>query len=155
MMYLLLLLINPVLSLSYEKARLYDAIDCNMISRLHNTTIISNDYVLLTKADEYIFIDKNLYNINNMYNNNSDCYQKKELTLHYDCDKYTKFSFYSTVNTINNFIENLNNITEFNISNTVLYINNYPNKCMYNNKEPEFYGLYFLLFLWLIIFKAC
>jgi hypothetical protein len=157
MMYLLLLLITPVLSLSYDKARLYDAIDCTMISKLRNTTIVSNDYVFLTGEDQYIFIDKTIYNIMFPISfNNSYCYEKKELTLHYDCDKYTKFTFHSTLQTIDNFIDNIKIIDKFNVTNNTIYINNNTNSCSYKyNGKQDYYGLYFFLILWLVIFKCC
>ena len=156
MMYLLLLLITPVLSFSHEKAMLYDAIDCNMISRLGNTTIVSNDYVLVAGTDQYIFIDKTVYNIMQpLHFNNSNCYDKKELTLHFDCDKYTKFTVHSTLQTINNFIDNLKNINKFNVTNSVIYINNNTSTCSYKGKEQDFYALYFFLLLCFLMFKRC
>ena len=154
MMYLLLLLITPVLSFSREKAMLYDAIDCNMISKLYNTTIVSNDYVLITGTDQYILIDKTVYNVMQpLHFNNSYCYNKKELTLHFDCNKYIKFTVHSTLQTIYNFIDNLKNINKFNVTNSVIYINNNTSMCSYKGKEQEFYALYFFLLIWFLVYK--
>ena len=154
-MYLLFLLVTPVISFSLEKMRLYDTIDCNMISKLSNITIISNDYTLLTGTEHYIFMDKTPYTVSyNVNLNHSYCYDKRELTLHFDCDKYTRFTIHSTIHMIDNFIDNLKNIDKYNFTNTILYVNNNTTKCSHPSNKQEFYPLFLLFILWYIIFKC-
>jgi hypothetical protein len=155
MIYLILLLVTPVLAFPDYKQKLYDTIDCNVISKLNNINIVSNDYLFVINMEQYMFIDKTRYNMNFYANsNNSYCYDKQEFVLYYDCNKHIKFSFHSTSYAIDNFIYNINIIINYNITNKTLRINNNNTKCINNIKPQEFYGLYVLLFLWFLISKC-